>query len=110
MSPTTRGRAKEGSRSPRGTPGKRRKQRRQRRQKNRKILKNPRPKATPPQRKPLRKLPANPRNPVTKPVTRPATKTARFLRADKIYQRLEATYPDAKCALNFSNPLQLLIA
>ena len=38
------------------------------------------------------------------------TKKAKFLRADEIYSRLEATYPDAKCALNFANPLQLLIA
>lgn len=38
------------------------------------------------------------------------TKQARFLRAEKIYTRLEAAYPDARCALNFTNPLQLLIA
>ena len=38
------------------------------------------------------------------------TKKARYLRAEQIYSRLEAAYPDAKCALNFSNPLQLLIA
>ena len=33
-----------------------------------------------------------------------------YLRASKIASRLEAAYPDAKCALHFSNPLQLLIA
>jgi endonuclease-3 len=38
------------------------------------------------------------------------TKKSRYARADKIYTRLEAAYPDAKCALNFENPLQLLIA
>jgi len=38
------------------------------------------------------------------------TKKDKFLRAEKIYTRLEATYPDAKCALDFANPLQLLIA
>jgi len=38
------------------------------------------------------------------------SKKAKFLRADRIYARLEAAYPDAKCALDFSNPLQLLIA
>lgn len=38
------------------------------------------------------------------------TKKAKFLRAEKIYSRLEATYPDARCALDFTNPLQLLIA
>ena len=35
---------------------------------------------------------------------------AKYRRASQIYAGLEATYPDAKCALNFSNPLQLLIA
>jgi len=38
------------------------------------------------------------------------TKKAKFLRANEIYMRLEAAYPDAKCALDFANPLQLLIA
>jgi len=33
-----------------------------------------------------------------------------FLRAERIFSRLEAAYPDAKCALHFSNPLQLLVA
>jgi endonuclease-3 len=33
-----------------------------------------------------------------------------FLRVARIIERLEATYPDARCALNFTNPLQLLIA
>jgi endonuclease-3 len=31
-------------------------------------------------------------------------------RLEKIVETLEATYPDADCALHFSNPLQLLIA
>ena len=31
-------------------------------------------------------------------------------RLEKIVDALEATYPDAECALHFSNPLQLLIA
>ena len=35
---------------------------------------------------------------------------ARFARAAQIYSRLEAAYPDARCALNFTTPLQLLIA
>lgn len=38
------------------------------------------------------------------------TKRARYLRAEQIYARLEAAYPHAKCALDFGNPLQLLIA
>jgi endonuclease-3 len=33
-----------------------------------------------------------------------------YLRAERIYNRLQQTYPEAKCALLFSNPLQLLIA
>jgi len=37
-------------------------------------------------------------------------KEARFLRAEQIYSRLQAAYPEAKCALNFDSPLQLLIA
>ena len=35
---------------------------------------------------------------------------SKYLRVEQIYSRLEAAYPDAKCALNFSNPLQLLVA
>ena len=37
-------------------------------------------------------------------------KRTRFLRAEQIYKRLEAAYPEARCALNFETPLQLLIA
>ena len=40
----------------------------------------------------------------------PAAKKNKYLRAEQIYARLEAAYPDAKCALNHSNPLQLLVA
>ncbi len=38
------------------------------------------------------------------------TRKSAHARAELIYSRLEATYPDAKCALVFENPLQLLIA
>lgn len=38
------------------------------------------------------------------------TKKAKYLRAEQIYTRLEAAYPDARCALDHTNPLQLLIA
>ena len=38
------------------------------------------------------------------------SKKSQFLRAEKIYTGLDAAYPDAKCALNFETPLQLLIA
>jgi endonuclease-3 len=40
----------------------------------------------------------------------PAPKKTKYLRAIKIYERLEAAYPDAKCALDHQNPLQLLVA
>lgn len=32
------------------------------------------------------------------------------LKTSKIFKHLEKDYPDAKCALNFSNPLELLVA
>ena len=35
---------------------------------------------------------------------------ARFRRLEKITATLEASYPDARCALDFSTPLELLIA
>jgi endonuclease III len=40
----------------------------------------------------------------------PAPKRTKYLRASQIYERLDAAYPDAKCALDHQNPLQLLIA
>src|SRR6516164_4754390 len=40
----------------------------------------------------------------------PAAKKNKYLRAEQIYSRLQAAYPDAKCALDHENPLQLLIA
>jgi len=46
------------------------------------------------------------RNPARSPVTRKTD----YARAQKIYDRLADAYPDAKCALDFSTPLQLLIA
>jgi endonuclease III len=38
------------------------------------------------------------------------SRKSRVVRAEQIYSRLEAAYPEAKCALNFETPLQLLIA
>jgi len=38
------------------------------------------------------------------------TRKTDYVRALKIYDRLLAAYPDAKCALDFSTPLQLLVA
>src|SRR3974390_1088897 len=38
------------------------------------------------------------------------TKPAKLARLKKIIAGLERTYPDAHCELNFSNPLELLVA
>ena len=56
--------------------------------------------------KPAAKKPAAKK---TAPRGRAAKKT-RYFRADQIYSRLQAAYPDAKCALNHDNALQLLVA
>src|SRR5262245_22750500 len=40
----------------------------------------------------------------------PAAKKTKYLRAEQIFSRLQAAYPDAKCALDHQNPLQLLVA
>jgi endonuclease-3 len=40
----------------------------------------------------------------------PAPKKNKYLRAEQIYERLQAAYPDARCALDHANPLQLLVA
>src|SRR5215831_13956539 len=70
--------------------------------------KTPRPMAT-------RKAAAATKPAVKKPAKKtappsPAPKKSKYLRAEQIYSRLEAAYPDAKCALDHQNPLQLLIA
>ena len=41
---------------------------------------------------------------------KPEAKKNRYLRAEQIYSRLQAAYPDARCALDHENPLQLLVA
>ena len=38
------------------------------------------------------------------------SRAARNERANRIFEELRCTYPDAHCELNFSNPLELLIA
>jgi endonuclease III len=38
------------------------------------------------------------------------TRKAGYLRAARLFARLETAYPDAECALHFANPLQLLVA
>src|SRR3989449_9460796 len=62
-----------------------------------------------PQRKPATKTarpgPKSPASPAS-----PAPRKTKFLRVARIIERLEAAYPDAKCALDHENPLQLLIA
>ncbi|PYS00427.1 MAG: endonuclease III [Acidobacteria bacterium] len=40
----------------------------------------------------------------------PAPRKTKFFRVARIIERLEAAYPDAKCALDHENPLQLLAA
>lgn len=40
----------------------------------------------------------------------PETKSALKLRAMKVFETLKSTYPDARCALNFNTPFELLIA
>src|SRR5215471_21392687 len=72
----------------------------------------PKKRRNPPRRKPLPKSPRPlnqrriPRSPLKNPV---APKPDR-VRAEKIFERLARHFPDAKCALDFKNPLQLLIA
>src|SRR5947209_8512055 len=56
---------------------------------------------------PQQKAPAKPKN-TDRPG--PAPKKTKYLRAEQIYERLQAAYPDAKCALDHTSPLQLLIA
>src|SRR5258706_10117311 len=55
--------------------------------------------------KPAPKKPAK----KTRPPSR-AAKQTRYFRAEQIYTRLQAAYPDAKCALDHTSPLQLLVA
>jgi endonuclease-3 len=61
-----------------------------------------------------RRKTAAPKPPLKKPpkktAARPAPKKTKYLRAERIYERLQAAYPDAKCALDHANPLQLLVA
>src|SRR5206468_6156018 len=40
----------------------------------------------------------------------PAARKTKYLRAEHIFDRLQIAYPDAKCALDHENPLQLLVA
>jgi endonuclease-3 len=64
--------------------------------------KAPAPKRAP--EKPKRKTPGK------KTRASPAPKKTEYLRAERIYERLQAAYPDAKCALDHADPLQLLVA
>lgn len=62
-----------------------------------------------PQRKPAKKTARpSPKSPASR--ASPAPRKTKFLRVARIIERLEAAYPDAKCALDHENPLQLLIA
>src|SRR5207253_5846304 len=51
-----------------------------------------------------------PQKPVKAARPSPTPKKTKYLRASQIYERLNAAYPDAKCALDHQNPLQLLVA
>ncbi len=67
-------------------------------------------KQPPPVRKPASRATA-PKKPAKKKLTQStARKKTKYLRAARIYERLAAAYPDAKCALDHGNPLQLLVA
>ncbi len=47
---------------------------------------------------------------ITPAKARRESKRARKARAEEILARLKAEYPDSRCALTFSNPLELLVA
>src|SRR5262249_23000665 len=47
---------------------------------------------------------------ISQEVCMPATSAAEKQRATDILAELKQLYPDAKCALNFSSPLELLVA
>jgi endonuclease III len=38
------------------------------------------------------------------------TPSQKYLRTRKLIERLKAAYPDARCSLNYTNPLELLVA
>src|SRR5438046_7041444 len=61
-----------------------------------------------PRRRNLQHLLQRSRQPA--PARSPVNRKPDFARAEKIFSRLEAEYPDAKCALDFKDPLQLLVA
>jgi endonuclease-3 len=65
--------------------------------------------AAPARQAPLKRKPEKEKPKKAAPQS-PAPKRTKYLRAAQIYQRLEAAYPDAKCALDHQNPLQLLTA
>ncbi|HKO15400.1 MAG TPA: endonuclease III [Gemmatimonadaceae bacterium] len=54
-------------------------------------------------------IPAASRKERSRSATRPAKRPAQE-RAPEIYSRLQQAYPDARCALDFQNPYQLLVA
>ena len=56
------------------------------------------------------RLETGPEKPTKTTRPSPVPKRTKYLGPTKIYQRLDAAYPDAKCALDHQNPLQLLIA
>lgn len=57
------------------------------------------------------KNPSRPPAPLpVRPKIRPVDRRQGFVRARRIFERLQVAYPDARCALVHSNPLELLVA
>src|SRR5438477_11269208 len=76
----------------------------------RELLRMAARKAVAPAKQTAPKRKAEKENPTKAARQSPAPKRTKYLRAAQIYERLEAAYPDAKCALDHQNPLQLLVA
>src|SRR5688500_18610171 len=96
------------SRTARRNLKKRKKLKRRKRQRRRK---KPRRIPPPKRHRPSRRQPHLPRprkNPANPPS--PVPRKNKALRTARIIERLAASYPEARCALDFSNPLQLLVA
>src|SRR3989441_10400778 len=87
----------------------RRKTQKQNRKRPLRMAARKEPQTSRPQRKPAKKTARpGPKSPASR--ASPAPRKTKFLRVARIIERLEAAYPDAKCALDHENPLQLLIA
>lgn len=70
--------------------------------------KNPGPTATPAKSARGKPSPGGP--PKVRSASRASAKRPATVRAPEIYDRLRTAYPDARCALDFTTPFQLLVA